>query len=127
MVERHRGAIKAGWICLGVVSLGILGFGVVTALVPAGRDRLLVRADGLASVGMGLFGTLLVLMPLRRRERWAWWALWFYPLFWTVHLVDGLPPGKDHVHQVLFLVLSLAGLMATFRGLFRRRDDAHAV
>jgi hypothetical protein len=36
---------------------------------------------------------------------------WFYPLFWAVHLVGGLSPGKDHVHQVLFIALSLAGLL----------------
>jgi hypothetical protein len=47
------------------VSVGIVGFGVVVAR-PAG-DALLYRADGLASIGVGLFGGLLALVPLRRR------------------------------------------------------------
>ncbi len=74
-----------------------------------------MRADGMASIGLGLFGLLITAIPFRRRERWAWLAAWFYPVFWTVHLVGRLPPGKDHVHQVVFIVLSLAGLLAPIR------------
>lgn len=93
--------MRAGWICPVAVSLGILGF-------------------GLASIGVGPFGGLLALVPFRRRARWAWFALWFYPVFWLVHLVGGLPPGKDHVHQVVFIVLSPAGLLAPARQFFSR-------
>lgn len=101
-------ALRVGWICLLIVSVGIAGFGVVAALSGA---TLLYRADGVALTGMGLFGGLITLIPFRRRERWAWFALWFYPIFWLAHLLGRLPPGKDHVHQVLFIVLSLAGLV----------------
>jgi hypothetical protein len=74
--------VQIGWICLAIVSLAILVFGVVVAVVPTGGDAALYRADGLASTGLGLFGTLIVLVPYRRIERWAWCALWFYPVFW---------------------------------------------
>src|SRR5690349_19140493 len=116
--------MRVGWLCLVVVSLGILGFGVVAALVPMGTDDLLMRADGLASIGVGLFGGLLSMIPFRRRERWAWYALWFYPVFWLAHLVGGLPPGTDHVHQVLFIMVSLAGLLVPVREFFRSGDGA---
>ena len=116
--------MRVGWLCLVVVSLGILGFGVVAALVPMGTDDLLMRADGLASIGVGLFGGLLSMIPFRRRERWAWYALWFYPAFWLAHLVGGLPPGKDHVHQVLFIMVSIAGLLVPVREFFRSGDGA---
>jgi len=123
-VERESVSVRVGWICLVVVSLGILGFGVVAALVPTASNDLLMRADGLASIGVGLFGGLLALIPFRRRERWAWFALWFYPVFWVAHLVGGLPPGKDHIHQVLFIVLSLAGLLVPAQEFFRRDEAA---
>ncbi|MGW1810238.1 hypothetical protein [Streptomyces sp. NPDC002078] len=42
--------------------------------------------------------------------------------FWIAHLAGGLPPGKDHVHQVAFIVLSLAGLLLPVRVFFPRRD-----
>lgn len=115
---RETMSLRLGWIFLGVVSVGILGFGVVAATVPTSGDELLMRADGVAATGLGLFGVLITLLPFRRRERWAWFALWFYPAFWFVHLVGGLPPGKDHVHQVVFIVLSLVGLVLPAREFF---------
>ena len=86
-------------------------------------DAGLYRADGLASAGLGLFGLLIVLVPYRRRERWAWYALWFYPLFWAAHLIGNLPPGNDHVHQVVFIALSLAGLLLPVRAFFPPRSS----
>ena len=117
-MRAQRVAFRIGWICLAGVSIGILAFGVVTLFAPMGPDELLYRALGLASIGLGLFGGLLSLVPYRHRERWAWFALWFYPVFWTVHLFGGLPPGTDRIHQVVFIVLSLAGLLVPVRAFF---------
>ncbi|MCA1819700.1 MAG: hypothetical protein LC620_06605 [Halobacteriales archaeon] len=69
------------------------------------------RADALASLGLGIMGTGLALGPFRRGERWAWGVLWFWPIFWLVHWLLDLPPGHDHVHQVVLLVLSGACLV----------------
>lgn len=120
-------SVQIGWVFLAIVSLAILVFGVVVALVPKGGDSALYRADGLASTGLGLFGALIVLVPYRRIERWAWWALWFYPVFWLAHLLGNLPPGTDHIHQVLFIALSLVGLVVPVRAFFppRRSTARH--
>ena len=118
-MRRKTVYLRVGWIFLVVVGVAILAFGVVAVTVPMSGDRLLMRADGVASIGVGLFGVLITLIPYRRRERWAWFALWFYPAFWVVHLVGRLPPSKDHVHQVVFIVLSLAGLLLPVREFFR--------
>jgi len=120
-VQRQSASVRIGWLCLLVVSLGILIFGAVIAIVPMGADELLYRADGLASIGLGLFGALVAVIPFRRRERWSWFALWFYPVFWLCHLVGGLPPGTDHVHQIAFIVLSVAGLLIPVRAFFGPR------
>jgi hypothetical protein len=112
---------KAGWVSLAIIGLAILLFGLITALIPASGGPPYMRTIGVASIGMGLFGALITMIPYRRRERWAWFALWYYPLFWTAHLLGGLPPGKDHVHQVVFIVLSLAGLLLPAREFFPRR------
>ena len=110
--------LRIGWICLAIVSLGILVFGLVAVLFPMGEDPSLYRAHGLASIGLGLFGGLIVLFPYRRLERWAWCALLFYPVFWAAHLLGNLPPGTDHIHQVLFVALSLIGLLTPLRAFF---------
>ncbi|MFC0542961.1 hypothetical protein [Kutzneria chonburiensis] len=111
--------MRISWLCLAVVGVGILGFGLVVIVAPPASDAQLYRADGLASVGLGLFGLLLTVVPFRRRERWAWWVLWFYPILWLAHLVFALPPGTDHVHQVVFIVLSLVGLLLPAREFLR--------
>lgn len=118
-MRREKVSVRVASICLVVVSIGILGFGAVVALVPMSGSDPLMRANGLASIGVGLFGGLIALIPSRRRERWAWFALWFYPVFWVAHLVGGLPPGKDHIHQVVFIVLSLLGLLLPSWDFFR--------
>jgi hypothetical protein len=101
-----------------VVSVGILVFGIITVLPPVVGGNLLILSNGLASIGLGLFGGLIALIPFRRSQVWAWWVLWYYPIFWAVHLVGRLPPGKDHVHQIAFIVLSLVGLLLPARDIF---------
>src|SRR5215213_3700267 len=121
MTQRDRALFNTGWISLALIGIAILLFGLITALMPASGGPPYLRAIGVASIGMGLFGLLISTIAYRRRERWAWFALWYYPLFWTAHLVGGLPPGKDHVHQIVFIVLSLAGLLLPVREFFPRR------
>ena len=118
---------KAAWIALALNGAGILVFGLIVLALPT-PDVGYYRAIGVASVGMGTFGLLITLIPFRARERWAWFAMCVYPLFWAVHLVLGLPPGKDHVHQVVFIVLALLGLALPFREFFPRagRDKVPA-
>ena len=121
MTRRASILFKSGWISLVIIGLAILAFGLIATVVPASSDPPYLRAIGVASIGMGLFGILITTIAYRRRERWAWFALWYYPVFWIAHLVGGLPPGKEHVHQVVFIVLSLAGLLLPVREFFPRR------
>jgi hypothetical protein len=120
MTQRASVLFKSGWISLAIIGVAILVFGLITTVVPASGDPPYLRAIGVASIGMGLFGLLITIIAYRRRERWAWFALWYYPVFWTAHLVGGLPPGKEHIHQVVFIVLSLAGLLLPVREFFPR-------
>jgi hypothetical protein len=116
--QRASTLFTISWVSLAIVGVATLAFGLIVAVVPASSDAGYLRADGVALVGMGLFGLLITAMAFRRRERWAWLALWYYPLFWAAHLLGNLPPGKDHVHQVVFIVLSLVGLLLPVRAFF---------
>ena len=113
---------RVSWIALLVTGLATLAFGVVVAILPSSEGQFL-RAIGAASIGMGLFGSAITLTAFRRYERWAYLSLWYYPIFWTAHLVGTLPPGKDHVHQVIFIVLSILGLLLPIGELFPRPKD----
>ena len=125
MTQREGVLFKIAWISLAIIGLAILVFGLIVTVVPTTTTTSsgppYLRAIGVASIGMGLFGLLITTIAYRRRERWAWFALWYYPVFWTAHLVGGLPPGKDHVHQVVFIALSLVGLLLPVREFFGRR------
>ena len=113
---------RVSWIALLVTGLATLAFGVVVAVLPSSEGQFL-RAIGAASIGMGLFGSVITLTAFRRHERWAYFSLCYYPIFWTAHLVGNLPPGKDHVHQVIFIVLSLLGLLLPIGEFFPGAED----
>ncbi len=115
--------LRISWMFLLFNGIGILIFGILVVTYPriAGPyDLGLLRALGVATTGMGFFGIVITLTSYRRKERLAWLTLWYYPTFWTLHLVGGLPPGNDHIHQVFFIVISLLGLMLPFRYFFPR-------
>jgi hypothetical protein len=92
--------LKIAWVCLAAVGLGIVAFGVMATVLPTAGEPMM-RTAGVASLGMGLFGLAITLIPFRGRRQWAWYTLWLYPLFWIAHFAGRSPPGKDHVHQVL--------------------------
>jgi len=119
-MARHESLrFRVSWIALLITGLATLVFGLIVMVVRTSDEQYL-RAIGAASVGMGLFGAMITVTAFRRRERWAFFSLWYYPIFWTVHLVGDLPPGRDHIHQVLFIVLSLLGLLLPLSEFFPR-------
>jgi hypothetical protein len=124
MTRQESFRFRVSWIALLVTGLATLVFGVVV-LFTRSSDEQYLRAIGAASIGMGLFGAMISVTAFRRRERWAFFSLCYYPIFWTAHLVGDLPPGRDHVHQVVLIVLSLFGLLLPI-GEFFPRDGRRA-
>lgn len=108
------------WILLAIIGIAILVFGLIASVLPGSSNPLFLRAIGVASIGMGFFGVMISVIPYRRGERWAWFTLWYYPVFWSAHLFGNLPPGEDHVHQIVFIVLSLASLLLSASTFFAR-------
>ena len=106
-------------VCLVIVSVGILGFGVITVLPAVAGGNLLIVANGLASIGLGLFGGLIVLIPFRRGERWAWSVLWFYPVFWAAAPGRPTAPGQGP-HPPGCVRRALRGRSATTRSRHNR-------
>lgn len=118
---------KIAWLGLTIIGVAILLFGVIVTLWPGAQDALFLRTIGVASIGMGLFGTFISVIPYRRRERWAWFTLWYYPLFWLAHLLGNLPPGQDHVHQIVFILLSTLSLLLSLDKFFPFRSDRRSI
>jgi hypothetical protein len=114
-----------GWILLLVTGLGILGFGVLVVIAPeaipgySGQvEYSLLRTAGVATVGFGIFGLATTMIAFRRFERWSWYVLWFYPIFWSSHLAGlGVKPGID---DMVFIIISVAGLALPAKLFFQR-------
>lgn len=119
LVLEERLSLKASWVSLAVTSTAIAAFGLVVVVAPASPQPE-YRAIGVASVGMGLFGAILSATAYRRLDKRAWFSLWYLPVFWALHFLWNLPPGKDHVHQIAFFALSLVGLLLPAKRFFSR-------
>ena len=120
MIKPESIRFKLAWILLAIIGAAVFGFGLIVVVWPGSSNTLFLRAIGVASMGMGIFDVMITVIPYRRRERWAWFVLWYYPVFWSVHLFGRLPPGQDHVHQIVFIIISLAGLLLPVNAFFSR-------
>jgi hypothetical protein len=126
MMQRESVRFKIAWISLAIIGAAIFVFGLIVTVWPGSSDPLFLRTIGVASIGMGLFGVMITVIPYRHRERWAWFTLWYYPIFWLAHFLGGLPPGQDHIHQIVFIVLSLVSLLISVSEFFPRGMVRHA-
>jgi len=124
--KRENILFKIAWISLAITGLAILAFGLVITVWAGSSNASFVRAIGVASIGMGLFGVMITVNAYRRGERWAWFTLWYYPVFWIAHFLGGLPPGQDHIHQIILIALSLVSLLISIGEFFPRGMDRRA-
>ncbi len=110
MTQRASVLFKIAWISLAIIGVAILVFGLIVTVVPTSSDPPYLRAIGVALIGMGMFGLLITTIAYRRRERWAWFALW-YCLMVLPSLLDSAPRRRiaarqrarppDRVHRTL--------------------------
>jgi hypothetical protein len=126
MSTRGNVLFKIAWVSLAITGVAIFVFGLIVTVWPGSTNPSFLRAIGVASIGMGLFGVMITVIAYRRLERWAWFTLWYYPVFWSAHFLGGLPPGQDHIHQIVFIVLSLVGLLIPVSQFFPRGVDRRA-
>ena len=71
---REDALFRAGWIIL-IVGAALMTLNHVVLLF--------ARDDPLVYLGFALFNLyalVVIVIPLRRRERWAWYATWLLPL-----------------------------------------------
>ena len=120
---------RYGWVILLVsATLGLL-LAVVLALAPnlifsgsgfrVGNAPLVIRLWGITWVGFSIFALVMILVPYRRGERWAWYTLWLLPLLWLGHFV--LSP--DLIHNLVLAVISALGLILPYRRFFSDREE----
>jgi hypothetical protein len=114
---RDSGSLK--WARVALVAVG-----VVTLLVGAGSafepgnsdDQVLIATFG---AGMGFFAIALALIAFGDRNRLAWAVLWYYPVFFAVHVAA----FGTWVPDLPLLVVAAAALLASRQGVLGRSSD----
>ena len=117
-----RGGRYGSWLLLLSAAVGML-FAVIIAIAPnailsapgfrVGLAPLAIRFWGITWVGFSIFALVLILVPFRKGERWAWWALWLLPLLWLSHFVASLAP-----HNLVLAIIGALGLILSYRTFF---------
>jgi hypothetical protein len=75
---------------------------------------------GFLGGGFGLLAAVVSLLPFRRGERWAWYALWLFPI--TIgavaarQLIDQYPPGY---YYAALTAVAVGGLLLPARRFLR--------
>ncbi len=89
---------------------GTFGHEVPAAVTDSEFFLLLSRWVGTVLVGGNLLTVFIASTALRRGERWAWWAMWYWPAMFASHLV--MYEGSSRISQAVWLTLSVAVLVA---------------
>jgi hypothetical protein len=138
MVLQENRVPRASWIILTVVATLTILSGLYVGLTPVGSQTELsgrtweefAAADpevariysmdlvllGLTLTAFAILGTILTLLPYRRGERWAWFALWLIPLVHGGVALRMLLDQYDAAYVYLGLfVISLIGILIPIR------------
>jgi hypothetical protein len=97
------------WVCFALFFALVFLFGVLPG--PWFEEDSLARDDNLLlsayAAGTAVFGLAITLTAFRRGERWAWFAFWFWPLFFVFHGV------AFFFVDFIFAALAVAALLLT--------------
>ncbi len=75
-------------------------------------------ALGTALLGFNVLALVVILIPFKRHERWAWYALWMLPLQWLLQFAF-LPD----IAYLMLVVLTTAGLLLPYEWFFSSTEE----
>ncbi len=76
-----------------------------------------LRLLGTILLGMVVFGLAIILKPFRRGERWAWCVLWYYPVFFVLHIIA----FGTFVIDGVFALICVLSLLVPYRKFFPKQ------
>ena len=117
--ERYGWMILSASAVLGIVAAVVTTFPPLYVFSSPLYEGIypMMGALGTALVGFNVLALVMVLVPYRRYERWAWFTLWLLPLEWVSQFVF-LP----EVTYLVLAVLTAVGLVLPYRGFFSRAE-----
>lgn len=77
---------------------------------------------GLFALGLGVFAIAVAYVPYRKGEKWAWYIVWYLPIFLLLatvaNYVDG---GQLWALDLVLLIVALAGLLLPYRKFYPKK------
>lgn len=90
-----------------------------TASEQAGKAMKFLLIDFTSQMlGLNLFALLILWLPFRHGECWAWIALWFYPLMFAWHYFHYAKNTRFSMVQIIYCLLSALALILTYSSFF---------
>jgi hypothetical protein len=118
---------RYGWVILGASAILSIFAAVITTLPPISwfwdphfqGAYSIMGALGITWVGFNVLTLVIILVPYRRDERWAWYTLWLLPLLWLSLFV--LAP--DLPYYLVLAILTTVGLVLPYRRFFSKPEE----
>jgi hypothetical protein len=79
-----------------------------------------IRFRGTVVVGMALFSLAITLYSFRKGERWAWFTLWYWPLFFLLHVAA----FGTWLPDVPFAIIAAGTLLLSMRRYVGKRSTS---
>jgi len=116
-----------GWMILsanailGIFAASIMGLpSLFMYLSPSSSGASpILGALSMALLGFNVFALVVILIPFKRHERWAWYILWMLPLQWLLQFIF-LPD----LAYLMLAMLTIVGLILPYRRFFSSREES---
>jgi hypothetical protein len=122
--ERYGWMILSANAMLGIFA-ALLASSPTLFLFPSphfGTAYPILGALGTALVGFNILALMIILVPYRRCERWAWYMLWTLPLQWFSQFVF-----FPDLAYLMLAALTMVGLILPYRKFFLAGEEPRRV
>ncbi len=150
--------VRQGWKVFLIISLifGLFGFGdlmqgmdadpaIAESIIGATWEQtqttspevaqlidMQVRAGGVQLIVLSALSIVVCLLGYRRGQRWAWYALWIFPvwmvstflLYFTANRSLDMPPPPPMISAPIFFVITVFTLLLTYRYFFEEEHES---
>jgi hypothetical protein len=129
-VAAAKGYEKNAWVLVAIIS----AVGIITALLqiagmsglglPAlsGYSLYLAQTGGLSLLGYGITGMGISMTAYKRGEKWAWYVIWYLPIYFMIYAVaDDLQGGSEWPVALILMLITLAALLLPYRIFFPKK------